>query len=321
VTSLASDHLGEWGVDTLADLAAVKLAVVQGVRDGGWLVLHAGSPALVTAANNCRPAWQARGLQVVWFAEQTGVAEVVAQPGDGLAFAARGQLWWQPSATTPAVALLPETAVALGLAATARHNLDNALAAAAMALLQGVAVDLVRQTLRTFGTLPTDNPGRLSCWQLHGALVLLDFAHNPQGMQRIVQFAQAIVVRRRLLVFGQAGDRSLSDLRQLVDAAVPLAADGWLIKDTLHYLRGRKTGEVPEILRGCLVLAGIDPATIALYPEESSAVSAALQAVQSGDLLILLIHDDAAAATAQLQAAGAVPWSGPLPLAAAAGQG
>lgn len=315
VTSVSSDHLGEWGVDTLADLAAVKLSVAKGLRDGGWLVLHASSPALVEQAVQQRDIWQQRGLRLVWLADNAAEASSVARSGDGMAWLADGQLWLQRPASTEQLPILAQADVALGLGGLAHHNLQNALAASTAAVGMGLPLGPIAHALRTFGTRPDDNPGRAVCWNLNGVLVVVDFAHNPEGMAKMVALARGVRAQRRWLLFGQAGDRSLDDLRGLVAAALPLDADGWLIKDTIHYLRGRAPGEVPAILRALLVTQGVPDTAIETFANESEAVSAALARLTAGDLLLLLIHDDAAAATAQLQAAGAVPWSGPLPRA------
>lgn len=313
VTSVSSDHLGEWGVDTLSDLAAVKLSVAKGVRNGGWLVLHAGSPALVEAAQAARTVWQQRGLQVVWFASTLAEASAPQQPGDGLAWLADDQLSLQVPGSAQPVTLLPTAEVALGLGGMAEHNLLNALAASAAGVRLGLTTAQVVHALQTFGSQPHDNPGRAGCWNLHGALVVVDFAHNPEGMAKMVRLAQQLAATRRWLVFGQAGDRTLADLRGLVQAALPLQPDGWLIKDTVHYLRGRAPGELPTLLRALLMVEGVADAAIETFANEPDAVASALARLASGDLLLLLVHDDAAAAEAQLQAAGAVPWQGPLP--------
>ena len=49
--------------------------------------------------------------------------------------------------------------------------------------------------------------------------ILLDFAHNPHGMLALVAVAKTIPAQRRLLLVGQAGDRSDEAIRELARAA------------------------------------------------------------------------------------------------------
>ena len=58
VTNIADDHLGEYGIDTLDDLAEAKLLVGVPVRRDGVLVLNADDALLVShAPTGQRIAW------------------------------------------------------------------------------------------------------------------------------------------------------------------------------------------------------------------------------------------------------------------------
>ena len=59
VTNVASDHLGQYGIMTVPELAEVKLAVHRGLAPEGLLILNADDPQVVTTARNvaARTAW------------------------------------------------------------------------------------------------------------------------------------------------------------------------------------------------------------------------------------------------------------------------
>src|SRR5690606_26372113 len=63
VTNVQADHFGEYGVTTLADLAAVKLTVAKGLAPGGVLVRHAEDAAL-------RASSPPHGIEAAWFGER-----------------------------------------------------------------------------------------------------------------------------------------------------------------------------------------------------------------------------------------------------------
>ena len=61
------------------------------------------------------------------------------------------------------------------------------------------------------------NPGRLNMFDLGGARVMVDFAHNPHGLEAILEMAVALPAERRLVLIGQAGDRTDTSIRELAE--------------------------------------------------------------------------------------------------------
>jgi cyanophycin synthetase len=60
VTNVADDHLGEYGINTVAELAEVKFAIRHGLGAGGVMILNADDPPVVAEAERL-------GLKAAWF--------------------------------------------------------------------------------------------------------------------------------------------------------------------------------------------------------------------------------------------------------------
>ncbi|MSQ84851.1 MAG: hypothetical protein EXR77_18590 [Myxococcales bacterium] len=303
VTNVSSDHLGEWGVDDLDDLAGAKLVVRRGLRPGGKLVLNAACPALVKGAYaadvfvpTVNLAWFSSDPKDRQFDQFLRTSEETATVRDGVLVYQRGQ-------HREYVLALSEAKFTYGGAA--EHNVENALAAILAARGLGLGWPAIREGLRTFASNPTDNPGRANMLQCNGGNVLLDFAHNAHGVQQIVKLAKALPAKRRLITLGQAGDRTDTDIAQLATIAHGLGADRYLLKETEHYLRGRPLGEVTGIMHKALTDAGVAESQIGVHMDEASAVTAAADWLQAGDLAVVLVHDSFSAALAQFKARGA----------------
>jgi len=172
----------------------------------------------------------------------------------------------------------------------AKHNVANAMAAALLARALGFPEGAVADGLASFRSRRDDNPGRLNVIPLGGATLLIDYAHNPHGMDALVDVARTLDAARRLLVVGQAGDRDDEAIRALVRAAFRLRPDAVVVKEMTGYLRGRPEGEIPRLIEDELKRLGADPASIVHAGSEVEAAQWALSWARPGDLLVLTTH-------------------------------
>ena len=285
VTNIAEDHLGEFGVESLEELAETKLLVGRALAGGGALILNADDAVLVRASNKLT-------LPITWFSVDgasdivkmhtgRGGAAVVADGGDIVVL--RGGV------RTP---LIPTRDAPFTFGGTARHNVANALAAVAAATELGIPVSSIAEALLSFGRKPADNPGRANLYEVGGARILVDYAHNAHGMSALVGLAQGIAAERRLVMVGSAGDRQDEAIRDMARAAFSLPPDRVIVKDAEQYLRGRTPGEVPALLADEFTRLGTPASSISSAMSELEGVRDALTWARPGDLLVLAVHQD-----------------------------
>ncbi|MDX1547289.1 MAG: cyanophycin synthetase, partial [Rhodothermales bacterium] len=265
----------------------------------GPLVLNADDPSLVARA----PAF---GGQIGWFSLEAGhpLVQVHLERGGVAAFVegdavvvAEGA-WKEP--------LLAVEAMPFALGGAARHNVANALAAACAAQCLGVPAAAIAEGLRTFRNDPIENPGRTNVFTVEGATVVVDFAHNPHGLDALVETVRRMPARRRLVTLGQAGDRSDDDVRGLVRAACRIAPDHAVVMELPGYERGRAPGEVAGLVEDELRRHGLaGDAAVTRVATSLDAVEAALRWAAPGDLLLLLVYGYRDAVFARLAEAGA----------------
>ncbi|MEK7316630.1 MAG: Mur ligase family protein [Candidatus Eisenbacteria bacterium] len=284
VTNVANDHLGEFGIDDVPGLADTKMVVAKAVGPEGRVVLNADDPLLLERGRRL-------AAPVTWFtldAGQRDVTEHLARggdacllDGDALVFA-RGQ-------ERREVARLADVPLTFGGAA--RHNVANALAAIAGAMALGLPPDAVTRALGSFLSDPAHNPGRANIWDVAGATVILDFAHNPHGVGALARMVAAMPAARRAIVIGQAGDRDDASIRELAHSAWTMRPDRIFIKELEEYLRGRERGVVPAILEGEFRALGAAEGVVSRHEGELDAVRAAIDWSRPGDLILLTVHE------------------------------
>jgi UDP-N-acetylmuramyl tripeptide synthase len=204
--------------------------------------------------------------------------------------------------------VIPIAEVPLTMGGAARHNVQNVLGVVALAAAAGLPLDAVRTGLRGFSNTPRDNPGRLNVYHFGGVTVLVDFVHNPHGMDAMAQLAAALPAGRRLLVIGQAGDRRDEDIQAFAQSAWAVRPDRIVLKEMEVYLRGRHLGEASDVLEAEFRRLGAAPESIVRAPSEYDAVRAALAWARDGDLLFLPTHAERERVLALLEALTAAGW-------------
>lgn len=287
VLNVSADHLGLKGIDTMEDLAAVKSVVVESVRRGGWSVLNADDPLTTAMARHAggrvcfftlRPEGQwpehlrehvESGGRVVACEEiEDGHDIVIHEDGDRLF-------------------LMQVTEIPAAFNGWARCNVANAVAAIAMAHCHGIAGAVIRRAMRGFETTFERLPGRLNVYDGHAFRVIVDYAHNPQGL---IELGDLVVRMRRAYhntigIIGIAGDRRDCDIR-LMGALAARYFDTIVFKED-DMLRGREPGTIAALLREGALSTGCSPARIHTVLRENDAVDLALRLARARDLVVL----------------------------------
>lgn len=300
VTNVAADHLGQYGIMTVPELAEVKLSVRRALAPGGLLVLNADDPELVAAATVLREP-------VGWFSLRADAPQIAA------ARAARtpcgwyegGQIFLADDGTERALIAAAEVPLTLGGAA--RYNIENALAAALAARALRLPDTAIRKVLAGFRSDATDNPGRANEFTVRGARVFVDFAHNPHSIAAVTSALASLPAKRRFVLLMHAGDRSDADIRGLTEGAFALRPDYVVAAENPKYLRGRAGGEITALIRQSCMDLGLDPAHLILADTPSAGAAAILDRLEPGDLALLLVHAERAEIFALIAAAQAAP--------------
>jgi UDP-N-acetylmuramyl tripeptide synthase len=307
VTNVANDHLGEFGIFDLDSLADVKLVVAKAIGPAGRLVLNADDALLLErGARLTRP--------ICWFTldARHPVLAPHRKAGGPACVLEDGRLVFWNGAQRHDVASVGEVPIAFG--GSARHNVANALGAVGVAFALGLPLEAIRDGLRGFEPTAHANPGRANVWRLGTVTVIVDFAHNPHGLEALVEMTSAMPAKRRALVIGQAGDRDDESIAQFAKVAWAMAPRHVFIKEMEIYLRGREPGVVPALIERELRAAGAADGDLSHWGSELEAVRAALEWARDGDLLVLTTHAQREEVVGLLQRLAESGWSPTRPL-------
>lgn len=160
------------------------------------------------------------------------------------------------------------------------HNLDNILVALVTAVRAGIEPTRVRDAL---ATVPAP-PGRLEPFGGgDDPLVLVDYAHTPDAVARIVELGRTLVTTGAALhvVVGAGGDRD-RDKRGPMGAA---AADA----DRVIVTDDNPRSEDPAAIRAAVVAgARAGAAQVVEVAGRSAAIEGAVAAAAAGDVVLVL---------------------------------
>jgi len=279
ITNIARDHLGDFGSQNLSELLHCKWIVSRAVVNDGKLILNADDPLLVSKSQDFagEMVWfslDAKNAVVKAHTDNAGVAFVL--DGDEMSIVHRGGR----------ELICRDSEIPITLGGAARHNVANALAAAAFTWCMGMSLDDIRSGLVTMSQ--EDNPGRCNVYEVNDFTVLVDFAHNPQALEALLDMANRLPSNRKALCFGQAGDRPDDLIRELAREAWESGLDRVLVSELTKYHRGREQGAVFAVIRDELIACGASAEQIEHHMEEIESLDSALEWAEPGDLIIML---------------------------------
>ncbi len=290
VLNVQPDHLGLGGVETVEDLARVKGVVARSVRPGGHVVLNADDPLVAAMAEGLRGqvAWfSARGHalpEVVKAHIDAGGLAAVREPGPrgGTLVLHRGG---------ERVELMRAAEIPATKNGVAGFNVLNALAAALAAFAHGMRPEVIAEALSGFDSTFEQCPGRLNLAEKGGVRIVLDYAHNPAGLEALGEAVRGLRPPggRAIGMVNIPGDRRDADMLVMGQVAAGIFDEIVFREDPAR--RGRKPGEiVAHLLEGALA-AGFPANRIACALEEDEAAHIALGLARPGDLVVLTPTD------------------------------
>jgi cyanophycin synthetase len=286
VLNISADHLGLSGIQTLEDLAAVKSVVTESVHRRGTSVLNADDPRTLVMSRHA-------GGTICYFSRHSvlsgPVKEHVENGGAAVTCERIGRedyIVLHRDGRRISVVAIP--AIPATFEGRAAFNVENALAATAMAAGLGVSAPAIQSALTSFTSSFEQNPGRFNIYDGHGFRVVMDYAHNPAALRTFFGTIRDMRAHYRRVIghVSTPGDRRDEDILE-VGAIAARGLDLCVFRE-LPDTRGRQTGEVLSLLKKGALSAGCAPDRIICVRPEEEATAICLRSARPGDLVILM---------------------------------
>jgi len=162
-------------------------------------------------------------------------------------------------------------------------NATNALGALALATLAGVQPDVAVRGISACGGVPGRMERVLDPEPGRGLIVLVDYAHTPDAVQRAITAAREGLTGRIIVVLGAGGDRDRTKRPHMGEAAARLA-DVVIVTDDNP--RSEPAAEIrAAVLGGTIGAESIDVFDIG---DRRAAIEHAVASAHHGDVVLVL---------------------------------
>ncbi|OLN34085.1 cyanophycin synthetase [Desulfosporosinus metallidurans] len=278
ITNVSNDHLGQYGIETMEDIAHVKSLVAEVVRPHSYVVLNADDPYVVQMAQRTKG-------RVIFFSTEKDNIHVRKHLGVGgtAVFVRRGMILLCQGSESFRICSVKQIPVTWE--GKAKHNVQNALAAIAAGWALGLSAVTIRHSLQHFSSDAEHNRGRLNLYELDGVRVFIDYGHNAAGIEEVAKTLKQFKGGSLVGCITVPGDRPDDSIREVGR----IAAQGFkrlIIREDAD-LRGRKPGEIAQILYEEAVRIGMNPNKIRIVLPETEAFRQGLDSCVPGDTFVM----------------------------------
>ncbi len=217
--NIQNDHLGQDGIETLEDMARLKSGVIRRARVA--VVVNAEDPLCLQAL---KTATAPRRILVAMDQATPALAAHLEAGGDGIFTARQDDADWIVMARgARRVPVMPVSDIPATLGGVLRFNVMNAMFAIALADAQNLSGPVIRQALSGFESSREMNPGRYNMVTDLPFRVIVDYAHNEQGVAELCRVVQALPeTGRRLLAVQILGNSGPEKLRTTLPSLLPV---------------------------------------------------------------------------------------------------
>lgn len=172
------------------------------------------------------------------------------------------------------------TTLELATALPGKYNIYNMMAAASLAYLLGIKLEHIVEGVANLEAVP----GRFErVVEGKDYEVIVDYAHTPDGLEKLLEAARAITRNRIILVLGCTGDRDKAK-RPIMGGIAARLADRIMLTNEENYT------EDPKVIRD-QIFTGIEAAGGAAKTTEigdrREAIKKALKIAMKGDTILL----------------------------------
>jgi cyanophycin synthetase len=279
VTNISADHIGLSGIDSVEQMAKVKAVVPETVKRSGFAILNADDDLVFAMKKNleCRVAlfsMDENSKRIKHHCSRGGIAAVFEND-----YVTIMKGTWK--IRVERVADIPIT-----FGGKAVHNIMNALPSILACYLSDIGLEDIKLGLQTFIPSPVQTPGRLNLFEFKNFKFLVDFAHNPAGLNLLCDFVNKLDSTYKVGIISGTGDRRDDDIREIGRISAR-NFDEIIIRQDKN-MRGRTPEEIVDLLVEGIHEEKGQQIPLTIIHKEKEAIMFAYKHVRPGALITIM---------------------------------
>jgi cyanophycin synthetase len=278
VTNIAEDHIGLKDINTLEDMAKVKVVVPRSVNADGYAILNAADDLVYQMKDQltCKLAlfsFDPENRHLIEHCDKGGYGVTLNENKEIVILQGK-----KKKIVVENILNIPLT-----MDGQADFMVENILPVTLAAYLLGFDMKKVKQALHDFNPSIEQTPGRLNKFEINNVNVIVDYAHNPHGLRAVGRYLSHIDKQKIGIVTG-VGDRRDRDIIEMGRIAAEIY-DKVIIRID-EDRRGRSSEEISD-----LVAEGIhkvdESKQYFLIPDTRSALKFAIEKSEKDSYVII----------------------------------
>ncbi|MEJ8304254.1 UDP-N-acetylmuramoyl-L-alanyl-D-glutamate--2,6-diaminopimelate ligase [Saccharibacillus sacchari] len=162
-----------------------------------------------------------------------------------------------------------------------KFNVYNALAAITAALIEGVELDRIKQSLESVAGVD----GRVEAVDAGQSFaIIVDYAHTPDGLENVLKTVVEFAEKRVLCVFGCGGDRDRTKRPIMGRIAVKYSDIAYVTSDNP---RTEDPDAILKDIEAGLIEDGVEKARYTLVVDRAEAIRLAVAEARPGDVVLI----------------------------------
>jgi len=279
VTNISEDHIGLGGIQSVEQMAKVKAVLPETVKRNGYAILNADDDLVygMKKGLECKVAlfsMDENNKRIKQHCSRGGIAAVFENE-----YVTIMKGTWK--IRVERVADIPIT-----FGGKAIHNIMNTLPSVLACYLNGVELEEIKLGLKTFIPSPVQTPGRLNLFEFKNFKFLVDYAHNPAGLNLLCDFINKLDSTYKVGIISGTGDRRDEDIREIGRISAR-NFDEIIIRQDKN-MRGRTPEEIVNLLVEGIYQEKGENIPLTIIHNEKDAIIHAYKTVKQGAIVTIM---------------------------------
>jgi cyanophycin synthetase len=280
VTNISADHIGLGGIDSMEQMAKVKAVVPETVFKHGYAILNAEDDLVYAMRDGL-------DCNVAYFSMDENNPRIKKHCKDGGYAAVFENGYISIMKGTWKIRVIKVSDVPVTYGGKALHNIMNCLPAVLSTYFwRNIEIEDIRLALQTFVPSSAQTPGRLNMFQFKQFKFLVDFAHNPAGLELLCDFVSKLDGEPKVGIISGTGDRRDEDIKELGRIS-GRSFDEIIIRQDKN-LRGRTAEEIVNLLVDGINETKTKDIPIEIIYNEKEAIMHAYNTAKPGSLITIM---------------------------------